>query len=380
MQLFPSPTWIRGRKSTAASGGARRTITRLLSESGVQVDGRNPYDIRVLDDRFFERVLANGSLGLGESYMDGWWEARDLDGFIFRLLSARLDRRMRSWRDALAWGVAALANLQSVARAFQVGERHYDIGNEFYEAMLDSRMLYSCAYWQNAGTLDGAQKAKLDLVFGKLGLGAGQRVLDVGCGWGGALSYAAERHGVSGVGVTIAREQARYAREKCAGLPIEIRLQDYRSLGNTFDHIYSIGMFEHVGVRNYRRYMQVMRRCIRPGGRFLLHTIGGFESTNHVDPWMNRYIFPNAMLPSQQQIVRAIDGLFVVDGWQRIGPHYDPTLLAWRANFERFWDRGKHRFDERFRRMWLYYLSACAASFRAGTIDVWQVLLAPVGR
>jgi cyclopropane-fatty-acyl-phospholipid synthase len=380
MQLFPSPVWTHGRKSAASGGSARQTIAGLLCECGVQIDGRNTWDIRVLDERFYDRVLANGSLGLGEAYMDGWWEARDLDGFIFRLLNARLDQRVWSWRDALAWGVAALSNLQRVSRAFQVGERHYDLGNEFYEGMLDRRMIYSCAYWENATTLDKAQQAKLELVFGKLGLEAGQRVLDVGCGWGGALRYAAERHGVSGVGVTIAREQAKYARKNCAGLPLEIRLQDYRSLGNTFDHIYSIGMFEHVGVRNYRTYMKVMRRCLRPGGRFLLHTIGGFKSTNHIDPWMNKYIFPNAVLPSQQQIIRAIDGLFIVDGWQRIGPHYDPTLLAWRANFERLWARGRHRFDERFRRMWHFYLSACAASFRAGTMDVWQVLLVPAGR
>jgi cyclopropane-fatty-acyl-phospholipid synthase len=379
MQTQPSSsTWSHRPQTRGARGGARHTVVRLLAECGVQIDGPNAWDIRVLNDGFYSRVLANGSLGLGESYVDGWWEARDLDGFIHRLLISRLDQRVWTWRDVAAWISAAVSNLQRVSRAFQVGERHYDLGNEFYEGMLDRRMIYSCAWWNGVNTLDEAQEAKLDLVFGKLDLRAGQRVLDVGCGWGGALRYAAEKFGVAGTGVTIARRQEEFARRNCAGLPIDIRLQDYRSLRDTFDHIYSIGMFEHVGQRNYRTYMQVMRRCLRREGRFLLHTIGGFESTNHIDPWMNKYVFPNAVLPSQQQIVRAIDGLFVVDGWQRIGPHYDPTLMAWRANFERYWTQGQHSFDERFHRMWRYYLSAAAASFRARKVDVWQVLLAPM--
>jgi cyclopropane-fatty-acyl-phospholipid synthase len=364
----------RARLSVAQSRPSR-TVSSLLAECGIEIDGPKPTDIQVHDERFFARVLAQGSLGLGESYMDGWWDARDVDGFIHRLLLARLDRRIFTWRDALAWIEAALINLQRPARAFEVGERHYDLGNDFYAGMLDRRMIYSCAYWDGVNTLDEAQEAKLDLVFGKLGLRAGQHVLDVGCGWGGALHYAAEKYSVTGVGVTIARRQEEYARQLCAGLPIEIRLQDYRQLHDTFDHIYSIGMFEHVGPRNYRTFMQVLRGSLRPDGRFLLHTIGGFRSTNHIDAWMNRYIFPNAVLPSQRQIVNAIDGLFVVNGWQRLGPHYDRTLMAWRANFERFWARGKHDFGPRFRRMWHYYLSACAAAFRAGKVDVWQVLL-----
>ena len=360
---------------------ARRRLTRLFAEAGVEVDGTNPWDVQVHDERFFGRVIAHGSLGLGESYMDGWWYARDLDGFLYRVVTARLRSRVFTWTDLFAGLTASLSNLQRPARVFEVGEKHYDIGNELYAAMLDHRMIYSCAYWANAPTLDAAQEAKLELVFHKLGLRPGDRVLDVGCGWGGALRFAAEKYGVSGVGVTIAREQAELARRACVGLPISIRLQDYRALtadepANRFDHIWSIGMFEHVGPRNYPRYFETLRECLLTGGKFLLHTIGGFESTNRIDPWMNRYIFPNAVLPSQQQIVAAIDGLFVVDGWQRIRRHYEPTLLAWRDNFERWWAREGRR-DERFRRMWMFYLSGCAAVFRSGQMDVWQVLLTP---
>jgi len=355
----------------------RARLENLLASCGIDIDGPNAWDIQVHHEDFHARVLADGSLGLGESYMEGWWEVRDLDVFIFRLLVNHVDEKVATWRDALAWLAAALINLQRRSRAFEVGERHYDLGNDFYEAMLDARMMYSCAYWEDAANLDQAQEAKLDLTLGKLGLRPAQRVLDVGCGWGGALTYAAEKYDITGVGVTVAREQAAYARRSCEGLPIAIRLQDYRDMREKFDHAFSIGMFEHVGVRNYRRYMRVVRRCLHPGGRFLLHTIGGFRSTNHTDPWIHRYIFPNSMIPSREQIERAIDGIFSVKGWQSIGAHYERTLLAWRANFERSWSRMAARYDERFRRMWYYYLSASAAAFRARKLDVWQVLLEP---
>ncbi len=355
----------------------RARIESLMASCGIEVDGPDAWDIQVHHEEFFSRVLADGSLGLGESYMEGLWDVRDLDGFIFRLLANHAEDKVATWRNACAWLIATLTNLQRQSRAFQVGARHYDLGNEFYEAMLDSRMIYSCAYWKDAATLDQAQEAKLDLTLGKLGLRPAQRVLDVGCGWGGALKYAAEKYGVTGVGVTVAKQQAAYARSNCAHLPVAIRLQDYRDMREKFDHAFSIGMFEHVGVRNYRRYMRVIRRCLHPGGRFLLHTIGGFKSTNHTDPWIHRYIFPNSMIPSHEQIQRAIDGIFRAAGWQSIGEHYERTLLTWRANIERSWSRMAEC-DQRFRRMWYYYLSASAAAFRAKKLDVWQVLLEPV--
>ena len=362
-------------------GGSRRYCLRLerqFAECGIDIDGPNAWDIQVNHEDFYARVFADGALGFGESYMDGWWDVRDLVGCIYRLLAGRLDERSRSWRDALTWLSAALINRQRGSRAFEVAQRHYDLGNDLYEAMLDRRLIYSCGFWESAHTLDEAQEAKLALTLDKLGLKPSQRLLDVGCGWGGALRFAAERYGVTGVGVTIAKEQAAYARRICAHLPVAIRLQDYRNMREKFDHAFSIGMFEHVGVHNYRKYMQVIRRCLHPGGRFLLHTIGGFKSTNHINPWIQKYIFPNSMIPSRAQIERAIEGIFTVRGWQSIGAHYERTLLAWRANFERSWSRIASHYDERFRRMWDFYLSGSAAAFRAQKLDVWQVLLEPV--
>jgi cyclopropane-fatty-acyl-phospholipid synthase len=365
------------RQSRAGASHAKRRILGLLQECGVTIDGSDPRDIRVLDERLYARVLTDGSLGLGESYMDGWWTVHDLDGFVYRLLAARIDERVRTWRDVTSYCCALLFNLQRRSRAFQVGQRHYDIGNDLYERMLDRRMIYSCGYWHSAMTLEAAQEAKLELVFRKLGLQHGQRILDIGCGWGGALKFAAEQYQVEGVGITISEEQASYARAICIGLPITILLQDYRDLQGSFDHIYSIGMFEHVGVKNYRTYMQTAHRLLRPGGHFLLHTIGAMKSANRTDAWLEKYIFPNSVLPSQRQIAEAIDSLFAIESWQCIGPHYDRTLLAWRTNFEKHWPELSHRRDARFFRMWRFYLSASAASFRARKNDVWQVLLAP---
>jgi cyclopropane-fatty-acyl-phospholipid synthase len=361
----------------AKSDKARRIFEALFAECGIRIDGPGPCDIQVRNDACFARFLAEGSLGVGESYMAGWWDVEDLDGFITRLLTARIDERIHTWRNLLHYWRSVLLNLQRPSRAFEVGRRHYDIGNGLYRAMLDRRMIYSCGYWESAQTLDDAQEAKLELVFRKLDLQRGQRVLDIGCGWGGALRFAAERYGVSGVGITISKAQAEHATAVVAGLPVEIRLQDYRNLDEPYDDIFSIGMFEHVGPKNYRTYMEIVRRCLRSGGRFLLHTIGSSQVLNRTDPWIEKYIFPNSLIPSAHQIVQAIAGLFVIDGWQRIGNHYDPTLLAWRTNFERWWSDNGQRRDDPFYRMWRFYLSASAASFRARKNDVWQVLLVP---
>ncbi|HEX2668211.1 MAG TPA: cyclopropane fatty acyl phospholipid synthase, partial [Gammaproteobacteria bacterium] len=284
-----------------------------------------------------------------------------------------------TWDLKLAALRARLFNQQSRSRAFEVGRRHYDLDTELYRRMLGRRLVYSCGYWAEARDLDAAQEAKLELVFRKLGLEPGMRVLDIGCGWGEALRLAAERYGITGVGVTVSQEQAVYARALCRGLPLEFRLMDYRELDERFDRVFSIGMFEHVGYKNYRTYMEVARRCLADDGLFLLHSIGSNLSVHDTDPWIAKYIFPNGMLPSIRQIGEATEGLFVMEDWHNFGVHYDRTLLAWRENFLRSWGILQDRFDESFRRMWLFYLSSCAASFRARKNQLWQVVLSPHG-
>ncbi len=357
----------------------RRRVTELLASAGVRLDGTAPTDLRVRDPRFFAEVLSRGSLGLGETYMDGAWDTDDLDGLLTRLMRARLHERVHGLDAWWTVARATLLNMQSRRRARRVGRVHYDLGNDLFRAMLGERMVYSCGYWARAATLDEAQEAKLDLIARKLELAPGMKVLDIGCGWGEALKFMAERYGVSGVGVTISKEQAALARELCRGLPVEIRLQDYRELDGRYDRVFSIGMFEHVGLRNYRRYFDTVRRCLAPDGLTLLHTIGSNVSVRATDPWIGRYIFPNSMLPSAAQITQAFEGLFVMEDWHGFGPDYDRTLQAWRANIERAWPSLPARYDERFRRMWRFYLAASMAVFRTRQAQLSQLVLSPEG-
>lgn len=354
-------------------------VQRLLNQADIRINGNRPWDIRVENDHFYRALLCQGSLGLGESYMAGWWDSPCLDQFFFRVLRAGLDRqvRSRSWLyDSLK---ARLCNLQKPSRAFTIGRHHYDIGNDLYKHMLDRQMVYSCAYWEDAETLDQAQEAKLHLVCHKLGLEPGMRLLDIGCGWGGTARFAAEHYGVEVVGVTVSAQQVSYGRQICRGLPVDIRLQDYRDLDERFDRIVSIGMFEHVGFKNYATYMKVAKRCLKDDGLFLLHTIGGNRSQTRTDPWIARYIFPNSMLPSARQIGSALEGHFVIEDWHNFGPDYDRTLLHWFANFHDAWDTLKERYDDHFYRMWKYYLLASAGAFRARSTQLWQLLLSPLG-
>jgi cyclopropane-fatty-acyl-phospholipid synthase len=358
---------------------AHARIESLLNLAGVRIDGDAPSDMRVHDPQLYSRILAHGSLGLGEAYMDGWWDADDLDGFLFRVIDTRLDERVGGLDDALLYVQSRFLNLQRGRRAYLIGERHYDLGNDLFQAMLGKRLVYSCGYWKDASDLDAAQEAKLDLIFRKLGLQPGMRVLDIGCGWGEALKLAAERYGVSGVGVTVSQEQADYAREISRGLPVEVRLADYRTLDERFDRVFSIGMFEHVGVKNYKTYFDVALRCTAEDGLFVLHTIGSNVSSNHTDPWIAKYIFPNSMVPSAEQIANASEDIFVTEDWHNFGADYDRTLMAWRANFDRAWPTLQARYGERFRRMWRFYLSASAAVFRARRDQLWQLVMSPRG-
>jgi cyclopropane-fatty-acyl-phospholipid synthase len=356
-----------------------KLFTDLLMRADIRVNGSRPWDVHVHDPRMAQRTLAQANLGLGESYMDGDWDCDALDQFFDRILRTKVDRAVSPLRLVFHALRFRLLNLQTSNRAFQVGEQHYDIGNDLYQAMLDSRLTYTCGYWENASTLDEAQEAKLDLICRKLDLQPGQRVLDIGCGWGSFARYAAEHYGVQVVGITISREQAKLAQALCGDLPVEIRVQDYREVKERFDHIVSVGMFEHVGRKNYRAYMEVAARCLRPDGLFLLHTIGKNLTNSTPDPWIDKYIFPNGDLPSLAQISESVEDVFVLEDVHNFGPDYDRTLMAWFENFDAAWPRFREAYGERFYRMWKYYLLSCAGAFRARDIQLWQLVLSPSG-
>ena len=358
---------------------AKKIIQELLSSAGIQVNGSNSYDIIVLDERFYNRVLSDATLGLGESYMESWWDCERLDDFFCQVMKSDAEQRVNNWKFALHGLKAKLVNLSHKTRAFKIGERHYDLGNDLYRSMLDKRMTYSCGYWNTARTLDEAQEAKLDLICRKIGVRPGERVLDIGCGWGSFAQFAAENYGAQVVGITVSQEQLVLGQERCRGLPVELRLQDYRDLNETFDHVVSVGMIEHVGHKNFRIYMETVRKCLKDGGTFLLHTIGNNLTQVTTDPWVYKYIFPNSVIPSMAQISAASEGLFVIEDIHNIASHYDPTLRSWFDNFFANWDKLKERYDERFFRMWKYYLLSAAGSFKGRHQQVWQIAFSKTG-
>ncbi|MBW9462568.1 MULTISPECIES: cyclopropane fatty acyl phospholipid synthase [Kluyvera] len=347
----------------------------LLSQADIKINGARPWDIQVHHADFFKRVFQQGSLGLGESYMEGWWDCERLDILFCKILKAKLDKQVPgNLRDILRVVSARLFNLQSRSRSWIVGKEHYDIGNDLFALMLDPHMQYSCGYWRDAQTLDEAQNAKLKMICEKLQLKPGMRLLDIGCGWGGLAAYAARNYGVSVDGVTISREQQKLAQQRCEGLDVNILLQDYRDLNTGYDRIVSVGMFEHVGPKNYDTYFSVVDRCLKPDGLFLLHTIGSNQTGLSVDPWINKYIFPNGCLPSIRQIASVSESRLIMEDWHNFGSDYDKTLMAWHQRFNQAWPGLSSNYTPRFRRMFNYYLCACAGAFRARDIELWQVL------
>ncbi|MGH8502831.1 MAG: cyclopropane fatty acyl phospholipid synthase [Gammaproteobacteria bacterium] len=358
----------------------KRAAAEVLSLADIEIGGGRSWDIQVHNDAFYPRVIAEGSLGAGESYMDGWWDVERLDELVYRVLRARLHEKVNPLKLLLPVVQAKVQTLQARPRRADTVTAHYDLGNDFFRHMLDARMVYSCGYWRDATNLDDAQQAKLDLVCRKIGLQAGMRVLDIGCGWGSFAKFAAEEYGAHVVGITTSQPQAEHARQVCAGLPVEIRALGYREINEPFDRVISLGMFEHVGHRNHRRYMRVAQRCLRDDGLFLLHSIGDNVTTTRVEPWIARYIFPDGDLPSMAQITRAVEKLFIVEDVHNFGAYYDKTLMAWFENFDRAWDQFEARYGERFYRMWKFYLLSCAGAFRARYMQLWQTVLAPRGQ
>lgn len=353
-----------------------KAVQHNLEQAGVAINGSHPWDIQVYDKRWFRRVLFGKNLGLGESYMDGWWDCERIDEAICRLLRGGVEDRIKGGLQVLLHHVPAIVlNLQSKARSHVIAERHYDLDNELFLSFLDANQQYSCAYFDGTEDLDEAQRNKLDLIARKLQLTPGDHLLDIGCGWGGLARYFATNYGCKVTAVNISSQQLKHAKEICKGLPVAFHERDYREIEGVFDKIVSVGMFEHVGSRNYRAFMKTAHRCLEKDGIFLLHTIGNNVSHVSCDPWINKYIFPNGMLPSQKQIARSAENLFVIEDVHNIGPHYDKTLLAWNRNFQEAWPRLSKKYDSRFKRMWEYYLLSCAGAFRARDIQVWQVLM-----
>jgi cyclopropane-fatty-acyl-phospholipid synthase len=359
----------------------KKITEEILGLAGVKINGSNPWDIRIHNDEFYRRAITEGEFAIGESYMDCWWDAERVDEFIFKIVKAQLDEKLKqNITILLRLLTARLFNLQSKHRAFIIGEKHYDLGNDLFQNMLDKRMNYSCAYWKDAITLDEAQENKLELICRKIYLKSGMRVLDIGCGWSAFGKYASEKYNVEVVGITVSKEQVELGKKLCEGLPVEIRLMDYRDVNEKFDRIISVGMIEHVGYKNYRTFFEIANKCLNDNGLFLLHTIGNRMSEKTIDKWTDKYIFPNGGLPSVAQLGKAIENLFVMEDWHNFGADYDKTLMQWYYNFEKNWDKIKDKYSERFFRMWKYFLLSAAGSFRSRRRNqLWQLVLSKKG-
>lgn len=370
-------------------------------------------DVKVNDESVYSEVITNGSLGLGESYMKGKWDAEHLDDIFYKIGRANLTSRDISWSDKLnlayQWVLGFIWNPQSVEKSKDVATKHYNLSNEFYSKMLDSRMIYSCAYWKEPSfednlneeiltdiplddteseqlnikemTLDEAQTAKCELICKKLKLKPGMYVLDIGCGFGGLSYYMAEHYQVKVLAITNSEQQYKYA-PRCNN--IEYRLCDYRNLktyDKKFDAIVSVGMFEHVGPSNYRELFEIVSNLLTQDGIFLLHTIGGNKSRSVGDRWFNKYIFPNSVLPSLSQIVDSSQDIFIIEDVHNFGTYYDKTLMSWYYNFDKSY-LSKHGLEltvsndtnSQFYRMWKYYLLSSAGLFRSRNIQLYQVV------
>lgn len=356
-------------------------LRHYLGKADIRVNGNRPWDIRIHDERVYSLILAEGSLAVGESYMSGWWDANELDRFFEKVFEADLQETIYKPTQIIWLSLKnKLFNNQTTSRSYRVGMQHYDRGLDLFNRILDRKLIYSCAYWKDADDLDTAQENKLDMICRKLELEPGMHLLDIGCGWGGLLKFAAENYGVEGTGITISQSQAVYANELCRRLPVTIHLKDYRNLEGTYDRIASVGMVEHVGAKNYPIFIQKASECLSEDGLFLLHTIGSNRSIIHTDPWIEKYIFPNSMVPSIAQLTRAIEPCFRLEDFHSFGPDYDRTLMAWDENFRERWEEIEDHYGEIFYRMWRYYLMSSAASFRTRKLQLWQLLLAKHSR
>lgn len=362
---------------------AKQEMTSLLRAADIQVGGERPWDLKVHNEQLYSRVLAEGTLGAGEAYMDGWWDVEQLDEFFARLLRARLDRKIRTASMLGQILLRRIANFQNRRRSRRVAEQHYDLSNRLYQAMLGPTMQYTCAYYGAEGaeaTLDQAQRAKLILIARKLHLQPGMRVLELGGGFGELARFLAAEYQCEVVSYNISSRQVEFARQLCEGLPVDIRQQDYRDAAGEstqYDRVVSIGLMEHVGPKNYAGFFKLVKARLKDEGLALLHTIGGNISRTAADRWINKYIFPGGVIPSAAQLTHAMEGRFVLEDWHNFGPDYDRTLMAWEANFLAAWPELKQseRLDDRFYRMWRYYLNSCAGAFRARGVNLWQLVL-----
>lgn len=358
----------------------------LFKNADININGKRPWDIQVHNDKFYSRLFFNGTIALGESYVDGWWDCKEIDQLIYRILKFRLvdpkTYNLVHFGSPIINKLRLLApifrNMQTRKKAAHDVKYHYNLGNDLFEATLDKNMNYSSGYWKDAKTLDQAQIDKMDLICKKLKLKKGMSVLEIGCGWGGFAKFASDKYGVKVTGITLSENQRDYAVNHCKGSNVKILLQDYRELSGNYDRVVSIEMFEHVGPKNHRVYMETVNKCLKKDGLFLIQFDGKSESINWNDAWVEKYLFPGTVTPSAKQVSEAIEELFFIVDWEDFTKDYHKTMICWHDNFNKNWDNIKDNYDERFYRLWNFYLLCCPATALANTQHLWQIVFVKV--
>ena len=364
----------------------KRKGIELFKKADVNINGSRPWDIRVYNDKFYSRLLLHGSIALGESYVDGWWDCDAIDQFIYRILKAGMvDIKTGAIKnlgipfvDKLRLIGPIFINRQTKKRSAQDIKYHYSLGNNLFIATLDKRLLYSCGYWKNAKNLDEAQEAKIDLICRKLKLEPKMKLLEIGCGFGGFAKYAADKYGVEVTGITSSEAHSNFAKEYCKESNVKIIHQDYRNIKGKFDRVVCIEMMEHVGYKNHRTFTKQIYDCLKPGGLFLLQSISISISTIKNDPWVDKYIFPGTIALSAKQITTATEDYFYILDWHDFTQDYHSTMIEWFKNFDKNWGKIKNNYDERFYRLWKYYLLCCPGTALAKTHHLWQIVFARI--
>jgi len=342
--------------------------------------------MQLTDPTLYRKLFMNPELNAGEAYMDGRmsFPGSSLREFLTLFSVNRLSLGSYPLQHVLrrvSRGLKRFQQANPIGKAQQNVAHHYDLGNTFYQLFLDEGLFYSCAYFQNDGeTLEAAQRNKCRLIAAKLGLKPGQKILDIGSGWGGLAIYLAQIEDVEVLGVTLSKEQHALAAEraKAAGLDKRVRfeLRDYRQLTQTFDRIVSVGMFEHVGVAHYPEFFAKVNELITDDGLMLLHSIGHMSPPGTASPWMRKYIFPGAYSPALSEVFPAVESnsLWVTD-LEFLRVHYATTLKHWYDRFDANRARVAALYDERFCRMWEFYLISAEMMFRTGSQEVFHMQL-----
>jgi len=344
----------------------QRPLDSILSRAGVSINGNQPWDITVIDNRFYGHVLANGSLGLGESYMRQYWSTQDLEELFYRLVSSGMEEVGNRIPGRIISRIFSRGlNRQTTHKSKKNAEHHYNLGNSLFFNFLGKYKNYSCGYYKEAETLDEAQLAKLHRLCELLELKKGDRLLDVGGGWGEFAKFAADNYGCHVTSINIAEEQIKHARQYCRDANVDIVKCDYRNMTGSFNKIAVIAMFTHVGHKNYRQFMETMSRILEPGGKMIMETVGGHRSKTRCEPWTDKYIFPGGLIPSLDQIDQSIKGLFLRDSLEEFGDDYVLTLREWHSNFKRAWPKLSEEYSNSMRLMFEYFFLSVAGDFRA---------------